>query len=71
MENPFVTVVVIAPQGAGKSRHAAALAQRLGCTSIVDEWDGHGELPAGALVLTNLPASELAGVASEPLARVG
>lgn len=55
-----VTVVVVAPHGAGKSRHAAALAARFGCTHIVDEWDGKLPVPPGSLVLTNLRLDELA-----------
>jgi len=44
-------VYVFAPQGAGKSTHAAELARLLGCTSVVDEWDGSSPVPDGALVL--------------------
>lgn len=42
---------MFAPQGAGKSTHAAELAQLFGCTTVVDEWDGTSEVPDGALVL--------------------
>lgn len=46
-------VIVIAPQGAGKTQQAHALAERFGCTSIVEEWDGVSELSPGALALTH------------------
>lgn len=62
MRNP-PTVIVVAPQGAGKSLYAPDLAARFGCTSIVDEWDGLSDPPDGALVLTNLRLSDLAGLA--------
>jgi hypothetical protein len=52
---PSGTVVVIAEQGAGKSRAAPQLAALLGCTHVIDEWDGVAPLPANALVLTNAP----------------
>ena len=57
MSEPF-TVVIIAPQGAGKSRHAETLRAMFGCTSIVDEWDGVTPLPPGALALTNTQIAE-------------
>jgi hypothetical protein len=47
------TVVVCAPQGAGKTKYAEALRAMFGCSSIVDDWDGESPLPAGALALTN------------------
>ena len=60
-------VIVIAPQGTGKTRNAAALAARFGCNCIVDEWDGVSELQPGTLALTNMglpvesqPAREVA-----------
>lgn len=63
----FPIVIVIAPQGASKTRNAEALAARFGCTSIVDEWDGVSELQPGTLALTNVglaveaqPAREVA-----------
>lgn len=56
------TVIVVAPQGAGKSLYAHELSLRFGCTTIVDDWDGVQELPAGALALTNIPLAELAQV---------
>ncbi len=59
MKQPPV-VIVSAPQGAGKSLAAEALVARFGCTSIVDEWDGRGELPPGALALTSLTPKEMA-----------
>lgn len=59
-------VIVIAPQGASKTRNAEALAARFGCTSIVDEWDGISELQPGTLALTSVAVAELAGVAVVP-----
>jgi hypothetical protein len=51
-------VYVFAPQGAGKSTHAAELAERFGCTTVVDDWDGTSEVPAGALVLGQVATLE-------------
>jgi len=48
------TVVISAPQGAGKTRNAEALRVMFGCTSVVDGWDGIRQVPPGALVLTSL-----------------
>lgn len=47
-------VYVFAPQGRGKTRHAAELAELLDCNTIIDDWDGQSPVPNGALVLTNL-----------------
>ncbi|WP_159407444.1 hypothetical protein ACCQ13_14820 [Xanthomonas sp. NCPPB 1638] len=54
MSNASHFVVVYAPQGAGKGRHADALAQMFGCTHVVDEWDGLSPLADGALALTSV-----------------
>ena len=54
MSDSAPTVYVFAPQGAGKTRNAAALCEMFGCNSIVDEWDGISPVPSGALVLTNV-----------------
>ncbi len=54
---------MLAPQGAGKSRNAAELAQLLGCTTVVDDWDGSSPVPDGALVLGQ--TSVLAGAMAE------
>lgn len=48
------TVILHGAQGAGKSRIAAAVARALGCTSMVDEWDGKQAVAQGTLVVTNL-----------------
>lgn len=53
------TVIICAPQGAGKSRNAKALQALFGCSCIVDEWDGVSELPPGALALTNALAADV------------
>lgn len=47
-------IIIVAPQGAGKTQHAQALKAKLGCTHIVDEWDGRSPLKPGDLALTNL-----------------
>lgn len=51
-------VYVFAPQGAGKSTHAAELAERFGCTTVLDDWDGTSEVPDGALVLGQVATLE-------------
>lgn len=58
------TVVLIAPQGAGKSTYAAAFALALGCTHVIDEQDLNGfdvedpkAIPRkGALIITQAGA---------------
>lgn len=45
------TVILSLPQGMGKSTLAPALAQRLGCTHIVDEWREDMPVQPGALHL--------------------
>lgn len=60
-------VIVIAPQGAGKTRCAEALAARYGCTSIVDDWDGAGELQPGTLALTSVELPAVAQPANDPV----
>ena len=60
-------VILIAPQGAGKTRHAESLMRIFGCTSVIEEWDGASELPPRALALAHalpkpLDARELATV---------
>ena len=46
-------VILIAPQGAGKTRHAESLMRIFGCTSVIEEWDGASELPPRALALAH------------------
>ena len=53
MENAMQSVVITAPQGAGKSQHATALMGAFGCSRLVDEWDGVAPLQDGDLALTN------------------
>lgn len=48
-------VIIVAPQGAGKSRHGAALLKALGCARLVDGWDGVEPLRDGDLALTHAP----------------
>jgi len=50
----MTTIILHGCQGAGKSKVAASLARRLGCTSVLDEWDGVQPIPRGALAMTNL-----------------
>lgn len=61
------------PQGSGKSRNAQQLAELLGCTSIVDEWQPGQPVPEGALVLSNLGPEQFGalGVASQGEAHQG
>lgn len=54
MTNNLPIVIVVAPQGEGKTRNAQALAARFGCSFIVDEWDGKSTLAPGTLALTNV-----------------
>ena len=59
------SVIVIAPQGAGKTFNSKLIAKAFGCTSILDDWDGKKRLQPGTLALTNLSPFDLA-LASEP-----
>lgn len=45
--------VLTAPQGIGKTQKAEALAAKLGCQYIVDDWNGQDALRAGTLAITN------------------
>lgn len=45
--------VISAPQGAGKTRKAGALASALGCIMICDNWDGKTDHGISVLYLTN------------------
>lgn len=51
-------VVVVAPQGSGKTRYADLIASRLGCTVIADAWSGHDLVPPGTLALTCTPLDQ-------------
>lgn len=51
-------IIIVAPQGAGKTMNAAALKESLGCERIVDNWDGRSRLEDGDLALTNCTAFE-------------
>lgn len=46
-------IIIVAPQGAGKTINAQKLKSGLGCTRIVDSWDGRSPLKPGDLALTN------------------
>jgi hypothetical protein len=51
---------LFAPQGAGKSSKAERIAELLGCTSIVDDWQPGQPVPYGALVLSQANPEQLA-----------
>ncbi len=51
---PSKTVILSLPQGLGKTTLAEALAQRLGCDGVVDEWHLGRFITSGALHLTNV-----------------
>lgn len=51
--SPFKTAILAAPQGFGKTSLGVALAEKLGCTKIVDEWGQKTALTPGALHLTS------------------
>lgn len=53
------TVIVTGPQGCGKTRHAARLAEALGCDGVVDDWWPGVPLQAGKLHLTHSPVTSL------------
>jgi hypothetical protein len=47
------TFILCGPQAAGKTLHAAQIAAGLGCSQIIDDWNGTAPLPPGALAITN------------------
>lgn len=51
--SPFKTTILNLPQGYGKTCLGQQLADKLGCTSVVDEWAPCKPLTPGALHLTN------------------
>lgn len=51
-------IIIVAPQGAGKTTHAQLLKEVFGCLRIVDGWDGMSKLLPGDLALTSeMPAA--------------
>lgn len=65
MEHPqshAKTIILTAPQGWGKTRHAQQWMSRYGCNSVVDEWFPGQAMKAGALHLTSAHPNELAHV---------
>lgn len=47
------SVLIIGPQGCGKTLHREALRQHFGCATVHDDWQpSHGIVP-GALMLTH------------------
>lgn len=57
---PDAIVIIVGPQGCGKSTHAVGIAQRFGCVRIVDPWDGRSELLPGTVAVTNVPMADIA-----------
>jgi len=53
------TVIIYAPQGTGKTKHAEALRKHFGCTKVIDGWPGEGAFEPGALHLTNMPVEAM------------
>ena len=51
---PEKTAILSLPQGMGKTTIAHAMAQRIGCSMVVDEWSPSLPLVPGALHLTNV-----------------
>ena len=52
-------VIIVGPQGSGKTTNAAKLMEIFGAARLVDDWDGQTPLQDGDLALTNsdfLPA---------------
>lgn len=47
------TTILALPQGCGKTSMARALADKLGCTGVIDEWNPKTALTPDALHLTN------------------
>jgi len=54
-KSPYKTVILSLPPATGKTTVRHALAQRLGCTCIVEEWRPHLGVVPGGLHLTNCP----------------
>jgi len=48
----MTSYVLCGPQGIGKTKRAAELAAALGCTTVLDDWDGAGRLPDRVLAVT-------------------
>lgn len=53
------TAILTLPQGSGKTLLGHALAARLGCARVVDDWSEGQALLQGALHLTHSPVSEV------------
>lgn len=52
-------VIIIALQGVGKSLNAAQLMSALGCSRVVEEWNGQTPLQPGDMALTCLDVPDL------------
>lgn len=48
------SLIIVGPQGSGKTKNAAAFLRAFGCSQVVDEWDGMSPLKGGDLALTNV-----------------
>ncbi|MCS3467414.1 DNA polymerase III delta prime subunit [Pseudomonas sp. JUb42] len=47
-------LIVVGPQGCGKTQLAQTMAEFFGCEHIVDPLESHDPLPSGTLALTNV-----------------
>lgn len=47
------TFILCGPQAVGKTLHAAQIAAGLGCSQIIDDWNGTTPIPPGVLAITN------------------
>jgi hypothetical protein len=51
-EKTMQALIVVGPQGCGKTQLAGQMLDFFGCTKLLDSWEGE-PLPDGALALTN------------------
>lgn len=65
------TVILCAPQGAGKGLRAPALMREHGCTTLIEEWWPGEPLTPGALHLTNVPPEQLPADATAIVVQFG
>lgn len=53
------TLILVGPQGCGKSAHSKLLAQALGCSGVVDDWWPGQPVEPGQLHLTHSPVTSI------------